>query len=81
LYSNLSPGGRIIITTPHPFGGFVLDLGARLRLFSRQAQDEHERLYDREAIEKLAGGTNLVLEIYKRFLFGFNQLFILARRS
>jgi 2-polyprenyl-3-methyl-5-hydroxy-6-metoxy-1,4-benzoquinol methylase len=79
----LAPGGRIVLTTPHPRMEWAHTVGARLRVFSSEAHDEHEELLDRPRMQVLAEAAGLRIELYKRFLFGANQLFVLApaRRS
>jgi SAM-dependent methyltransferase len=72
-------GGRLVLTTPHPRSAKVLELGARWKLLSSAAEEEHEHLYSPEEIRRLAeeAGWNVVSE--KRFLFGLNQLVVLER--
>ncbi len=77
--SLLEPNGRIVLTTPHPSLEWAHTLGARLNLFSSDAHEEHEELLDRKRLQELAAGAGLVVEVYKRFLFGANQLVVLRR--
>lgn len=74
----LAPGGRIVLTTPHPRMEWVHTVGARLRVFSAEAHHEHEELLDRTRMQRLAESAGLRIELYKRFLFGANQLFLLS---
>jgi len=74
----LSSGGRIILTTPHPSLEWVHTAGGRVGLFSRTAHDEHEDLIDRARMEELLSGTGMRLTVYRRFLFGANQLFVIT---
>jgi 2-polyprenyl-3-methyl-5-hydroxy-6-metoxy-1,4-benzoquinol methylase len=74
----LNPGGRIVLTTPHPSYEWILTVGARFGLFDRHSLDEHEDLLDHARIRQLAGGAGLEVERYRRFLFGANQLFVLG---
>ena len=76
----LAPGGRVVATTPHPFGRAALEAGARLGLLSRHADEEHEALLDRASLRRAAEGAGLALEHYARFLAGLNQLAVLTRR-
>ena len=73
----LAPGGRIVLTTPHPSLRWAHELGARLRIFSAEAAEEHEALLDRRSVEAAAGEAGLLLREARRFLFGANQLFVL----
>lgn len=76
----LKPGGRIVLTTPHPSYEWILTVGAKLRLFDRHSLDEHEDLLDLARIQQLAGAAGLEVERYRRFLLGANQLFVLRPR-
>ena len=78
--SLLAPGGRIVVTTPHPAGRLPLDWGARFGLLSPHAHDEHEDLMSRAALEGLGLEAGLRVSDYKRFLFGMNQLVVFAER-
>ena len=49
------PGSRIICTTPSPAAEIIHKAGARIGLFSRHANEEHERLLGRSDLERLAG--------------------------
>lgn len=64
---------RIIVTTPHPCGHAVHEFGAKIKLFSAHAAEEHKALLNREALEKIAP-SGWVMEKYRRFLGGFNQI-------
>jgi 2-polyprenyl-3-methyl-5-hydroxy-6-metoxy-1,4-benzoquinol methylase len=74
----LAPGGRIVLTTPHPRMEWAHTVGAKLRIFSSEAHDEHEDLLDRPKMAEIAATAGLRILVYKRFLFGANQLFVLA---
>jgi SAM-dependent methyltransferase len=76
----LAPGGRVLATTPHPLGRLPLEAGAHLGLLSRHADEEHEALLDRAALERAAESAGLVMASYSRFLAGLNQLVVLTRR-
>jgi len=75
----LSERGIIVITTPHPAGEFILNTGAAFRIFARDKETHHDLLgYNKlNSIVLLAG---LELLEYKRFLFGFNQLAVMAKK-
>ena len=74
----LAPGGRIVLTTPHPSVDWIHHLGARVGLFSRHGYEEHEELINLIAMRRLASEAELSIELHRRFLFGANQLFVLA---
>jgi 2-polyprenyl-3-methyl-5-hydroxy-6-metoxy-1,4-benzoquinol methylase len=75
----LAPGGRIVLTTPHPKFEWIHTVGAKVGLFSHHAHDDHEDLIDRKQMTQLGAPSGLVVEVYRRFLFGANQLFVLGR--
>lgn len=77
--SLLNPGGRIVLTTPHPSYRKVHDVGASLGIFSKEAADEHETFLDRRRMEPICEEVGLKLEACRRFLAGANQLFVLSR--
>jgi uncharacterized protein (TIRG00374 family) len=72
----LVPGGRIILTTPAPIGKFALDVGALLRLTSREAHAEHKFLLSKADLIYLLTSSGFEIEHYGRFLFGLNQLVV-----
>ncbi len=75
----LSSSGRLVATTPHPSGRWPLEAGAALGLLSSHAHDEHETLLGREALSDAGRGAGLALVLYRRFLFGMNQLAVFSR--
>ncbi len=77
LRSCLAPGGRVVLTTPHPSLRHAHELGARLGLFSRAAAEEHNVLIDRRLMRRLSAAAGLEIAEFRRFLCGCNQLFIL----
>jgi len=80
LVALLKPAGRIIITTPTPFGNDIVHRwGAGLGLFSKEAADDHVVIYNRRRLEKLARDFGLRLHTYRRFQWGCNQLAVLER--
>lgn len=74
----LRPGGRIVLTTPHPAFEWVHTAGAKLRIFSPEAHDDHEGLVSATDITEIAARLSLRVITKRRFLFGANQLFVLA---
>lgn len=70
----LRSGGRIVLTTPNPRYEIFQHTGAHLGLFSKEAHDEHQSLMDRAGLQELAVKCDLTLILYRRFLFGANQL-------
>ena len=70
---------RIVVTTPHPSVDWVHHAGASLGLFSKHANEEHQELLNEVSLRKAAQGAGLKLQLYKRFLFGANQLAVFSR--
>ena len=70
---------RVVITTPHPSMDWVHDFGSAIGLFSQHANEEHEELLDKEKLESAGRHAGLQLVLYKRFLFGANQLAVFER--
>lgn len=73
----LKDDGKIVITTPHPIGRKVHEIGAALGLFSKEAAEEHEKFLNKRDLDKICSIVGLKVGKYKRFLFGFNQLFVI----
>jgi len=69
---------RFVLTTPHPYAEKIHTPGSRIGLFSRQGHEEHQQLIDPQRMEKIAMEAGMQVKIFKPFLFGMNQLFILA---
>lgn len=78
LARRLAPGGRFVLTTPHPHYRWAHEFGARLGVFSRDAAEEHEDFIDRRGMMRAAADSGLRLLTARRFLMGANQLFILG---
>lgn len=79
LAERLEEGGKIVLTTPHPASDIIHRAGSRIRLFSREADDEHESLLDGKRMAAAAAEAGMKITVRKRFLFGINQLFVLER--
>jgi 2-polyprenyl-3-methyl-5-hydroxy-6-metoxy-1,4-benzoquinol methylase len=80
MSSMLDEHGRMVLTTPHPAFEWVHTLGARARLFSMDARDDHEALISASAMKQTAERNSLELTVSRRFLFGANQLFVLSMK-
>ena len=80
LVKNLKPGGKILITTPTPFGNDIVHrVGSRVGLFSQNAHDDHIIIYNKQRFEILAKEFGLQIEKYKKFQFGCNQLVVMKK--
>lgn len=78
-YLNDSDKARLIVTTPHPSVDWIHDLGAAVGLFSKHANEEHEDLLGRAKLEMAGAQAGLKLVLYRRFLFGANQIAVYAK--
>lgn len=76
LYSVLTPGSRIVVTTPMPIGRFFLDFGVLFGITSREAHSEHKGLISKKHLIGLLTSSKFEIEHYSRFLFGLNQLIV-----
>lgn len=77
----LTGAGCVVLTTPHPRVEWVHTAGAKVKLFSQEAHDEHEDLIDLARMKELVVGSGLEVYHYQRFLYGANQLFLLRPQS
>ena len=74
----LQDDGIIILTTPHPRGENVLEIGSKVRIFS-QDKHQHQPLFNREKIQDIAEQAKLKIVEFQTFLLGFNQKIILSK--
>lgn len=74
-----SPDNRIVCTTPHPTMEWIHRIGAKVGIFSRSANEEHEVLLDRKTLTETGENAKLELKHYSRFLFGANQIAVYAK--
>ena len=72
----LKPTGEIILTTPHKKAQKIHELGAKIRLFSKEAAHEHKCFFDKKLLDTLANESNLKVKLYEKFQLGLNQLCI-----
>jgi 2-polyprenyl-3-methyl-5-hydroxy-6-metoxy-1,4-benzoquinol methylase len=72
----LKPGGKVVITTPSPWGDRVHRVGAHIGLFSKEAMHEHETIFTPTTLQTIMEANGLELVHARNFLFGGNQLFI-----
>ena len=74
----LTPGGRLIITTPSPKVDEILHLLIKLRLIDGMEAHEHYG-FDPRTVPEIFGSDDLVLENSARFQLGLNHLFVFRR--
>ena len=78
----LKPDGRIVVTTPTPFGNDIVHrFGAAVGLFAKSAADDHIVIYNRHRFDILAKELGLRIERYATFEFGCNQLVVLKQTA
>lgn len=80
MKSKLAPSGKIVLTTPNPMLDWAHGLGSRVGIFAKESHDEHQSLLDRAGIAAAAAAAGLKVLLYRRFLFGANQLAVLGSR-
>ena len=75
----LKPGGKIVITTPTPYGDVILDIGAKFRIFATD-KHEHNELFNYASLKAVTENANLKLRHYEKFLFFQNQFAVLEKQ-
>lgn len=80
IKSMLKKNGKLIITTPHKRGKWILDiLSDNLKLISKYEIHDHKRYYDEKTIKKLFKSANMKIERLETFWF-FQNLFAVAKK-
>jgi SAM-dependent methyltransferase len=77
---NEEPDSFIVCTTPHPVVEWVHAAGAKLRLFSWHADEEHKHFLNKAMLVQAASEADLKLSVYRRVLLGANQLAIFQKK-
>ncbi|OPX65123.1 MULTISPECIES: flippase-like domain-containing protein [unclassified Methanoregula] len=78
LVTRLDNPGKIVITTPTPLGNAVLRIGSFIGIFSSSAFKEHNMIFHKQDIFRLAQNLHLSVVGYETFEFGLNQLAVLS---
>jgi SAM-dependent methyltransferase len=74
----LTPGGRVVVTVPHPFVDEIIDFGIRLRILDGMSAEEHHGFdVGRTVPTFLECGFRLQLQ--KSFQLGLNRLFVFEK--
>ena len=81
VLKNSKPGGKIVITTPTPFGDWVHRIGSKLAIFAESADHRHIIILSKTKLKLLANYFGLKIEKYQRFEFGCNQLIVLSKSN
>ncbi len=74
----LAPGGRLVLTVPHPRVDVVLDILMFLGLADGMAAEEHHG-FDVEATRSLFETAKLSLFRERRFQLGLNRLYVFEK--
>jgi 2-polyprenyl-3-methyl-5-hydroxy-6-metoxy-1,4-benzoquinol methylase len=77
----LSSEGRLIITTPTPLADRILKIGSKIRIFDKEAAEEHKQLFTREDLMDLSSQLNFSVLYYERFELGLNQLVVFGNNE
>jgi 2-polyprenyl-3-methyl-5-hydroxy-6-metoxy-1,4-benzoquinol methylase len=75
----LSPSGKLVITTPHPASNNIHRFGSKIGLFSREAEEQHQKLYDYRDLNRLCLEAGLKVIKYQKFLLNLNQIFLIKK--
>jgi len=75
-YQLLKDNGHLVITTPTPMGDKFHRIGAKLGLTSKEAVQEHHRIYSYKDMAELLTKTGFYIHLYRKFEFGMNQTFV-----
>ena len=77
IFQMLAPGGRLIITVPHPFVDKILDVLLFFHLIEAHSIEEHHGFEPDELLVYFSETLRLVKR--GRFQFGLNNLFVFER--
>ena len=72
---------RIVITTPNKYFDKIHHFGARLKLFSSHASDEHNIMFAKNDLFQLAKDLELKILHYEKFLFFANQILVIKNKD
>lgn len=76
----LKKGGRIILTTPTPFGKKVLEfLAFKLKIISVKEIRDHKKYYSYDDFREIAGKFNLKIVKYETFQLGVNSICVMEK--
>jgi 2-polyprenyl-3-methyl-5-hydroxy-6-metoxy-1,4-benzoquinol methylase len=72
----LDAGGRLVLTTPTPFGDIAHRIGGRINLFYTEQIVAHVKIFRRQELFRLAQATGFSVCHYQRFLYQTNHLLV-----
>lgn len=78
----LKKGGKIILTTPTPFGKKVLEfLAFKLKIISAKEIRDHKKYYNYSDFREISSKLNFKIVKYKTFQFGINSICVMEKNS
>ena len=76
----LKPGGKVVLTTPTPFGKVILEfLAFKMHIISAKEVGDHKKYYEKKDLENLAKNYGFKIESYKTFQMGGNSICVLKK--
>jgi 2-polyprenyl-3-methyl-5-hydroxy-6-metoxy-1,4-benzoquinol methylase len=72
----LDAGGRLVLTTPTPFGDIAHRIGGRINLFYTEQIVAHVKIFRRKELFRLAEAAGFSVHHYQRFLYQTNHLLV-----
>ena len=76
----LNQEGLIFLTTPTKMAKPVLEFWAKIGIVDKQNIEEHKHYWSKKNIYSLADATGFIVDKYKKFQFGFNQLAVFKHK-
>lgn len=77
----LKKGGKIILTTPTPFGKKILEfLALTLKIISAKEVLDHKKYYNYEDFSEIAPILNFKILKYRTFQFGINSICVMEKK-
>lgn len=74
----LAPGGRVVLTVPHPVVDRILEIAIRLRVLDGMETEAHHG-FDPSVTDAVFEGAGFVKVADRRFQLGLNRLFVFER--
>lgn len=79
-YRLLRPGGRFVLTVPHPFVDTIVDFLVRIGVADGMDFEAHHG-FDVRSVEPMATRIGFHLVVRRRFQLGLNRLFVFQKPS
>lgn len=75
----LRPGGRLVVTTPTPFGDAIHHQLAKVNITSQHAADEHQSVMWPSTLRRVIKDAGFDVVQFRMFLLGGNQVCVATR--